>query len=247
MEGVIYSDNDSDQTIDAIEQLLYLNCRHVWVWCRSFKLYEEFMNEHWENNVHFKYDINVKSIGDCLRDLYFQDVSRDKLLIIGNINHIPKKMSLFKMNISKIDGVILFGKGNVGYQLDNNRISKYEWTNLDEKGRALDIAFCNTSILHIFYENFDCDSFHDILLADPIKHSFFIKMDKRIKLYDEPINENIITCDFINELKNMMDINPENAQLELRSLRLAYKLSHSDLLESLKLLGASDELLLSVT
>jgi hypothetical protein len=244
MEGVLYSESPWNETVDAIELLLYLDCRNIWVWISSDALYESLMTEEWEPQVHLNYSSKVNSIGDCLRELYLRDDSRDNLLIIGDLDHLPEKISLHKNGFGKNIGTILFADGNVGYEFKKGKLLNYDWIDLKQKGRALDIAYCNRFILNAFYDNFDCHTFHDLLLSDPIRNSFGVKMDKRIKFFDNPpSSEPDSELDFITELKGMLNVDLEHAKLELSGLRLSYQLSHSELIDALKELNARQELL----
>jgi hypothetical protein len=252
MEGVLYSDTNVEKTIDYIELLLEENCRNIWVWTIE-SIYEELLHDNvWEKNVHISHNSHITSIGDCLRELYTRDQSRDNLIIIGNTNVNVSKLIIHKNFNKKHVGVLLFGDGDVSIDIRGGTIHKYQMCPLGDdkntkKGLIMEIAYCTLHILSIFQDNFDCNTFHDLILSNPIGYSFGAVMDKRLNLKDmyATISSIVETSsnDFLEELTEMcLDIKElnENSKLELNSLRLAYGLPYKKLIESLKNLNRHD-------
>jgi len=243
MEGVLYSELPFNQTVDVIEILLSLECINIWVWIASHALYKTLMKEEWENEVHLFYSPTVNSTGDCLREMYLRDESRGNLLIIGDAEFaLKQKLSIHKNVSRKNIGSILFADGNVGYEVRKGRLVKYGWQDYMKKGQALDIAYCMPLILGIFYDNFDCDTFHDLLLANPVGHSFGVKHDNRLLCFiSPPESSDDESEDFMSELGAMVKVvKQENLRLELNSLRMAHGLLFGDLVDALKVLGRDD-------
>lgn len=245
MEAVLYSQSTFNETVDCIESLLSLDCNNIWVWIASDALHQTLKREDWEPQVHIDYSNTVNSIGDCLRELYIRDDSRSNLLIIGDLVNLPEKISLHKNGFGKNIGTVMFADGNVGYKTKKGRLESYGWFESRQMGAALDIAYCSPLILGIFHENFDCDTFHDLLLTDTIKRNYGIKMDKRIKCFINPpeLESESESEDFMTELQAMLEIDLESAKLELNSLRMAHGLLYKDLLEGLRTLNARQELI----
>lgn len=261
MEGVLYSDTNVDKTIDYIELLLEENCRNIWVWTTK-PIYQEIMNDNvWEKNVYISNNSHITCIGDCLRELYTRDQSRDNLIIIGNTNVNVSKLIIHKNFNKKHVGVLLFGSGDVSIDIRGGTIHKYQIDPLDKpsndkdvkKGQAkqalfgqiMEIAYCTLHILSIFQDNFDCNTFHDLILSNPVGYSFGAVMDKRLNLTTNhfSIEEESHPSDFLEELTEMcLDIKElnENSKLELNSLRLAYALPYKKLIESLEHLNRHD-------
>jgi len=254
MEGVIYSDTTADKTIDYIELLLD-ECRNIWIWVTE-EIYKEINPETtenvWERHVHIYHNPNIVSIGDCLRELYTRDESRDNLMIIGDTNIVLPKLSFHKNLNKKCIGILLFGQGNMSIDIKGGIINKYETVESSQmqKGRVLEIGFFTPHILALFQDNFDCNTFHELILAKPVGYSFGAVMDKRysfksnIEERQEILNQKgDKPDDFKEELKEMCEeISKidENTKLELNSLRLAHGLTFSKLLESLQELNRND-------
>lgn len=256
MEGVLYSDSNVDKTIDYIELLLEENCRNIWVWTTD-SIYEELMSDNvWEKNVHISHNSHITSIGDCLRELYTRDQSRDNLIIIGNTNVNVSKLIIHKNFNKKHVGILLFGDGNVSIDIRGGTIHKYQMEACDHLGndkdvkkshygQIMEIAYCTLHILSIFQDNFDCNTFHDLILSNPVGYSFGAVMDKRLNITTKQyiIEEDSKPSDFLEELTEMcLDIKElnENSKLELNSLRLAYGLPYKKLIESLENLNRHD-------
>jgi len=245
MEAVIYSENTIEKIIDCIENLLLLECNNIWVWT-TYELHAVLNKEEWEDEVHIFYSEDIISIGDCLRELYIRDETRSNLIVIGDLENCPQKFSLHKNGFGKNIATIMFCDGNVNYNLTKGSLSNYGEG--ERKGYALDIAYCSPLILAIFYEHFDCNSFHHLLLSDVYKNNYGIKMDKRIKYVCDDVthesnksNEEELT--FMEELKTMLEIDMDSAKLELNSLRMAHGMLCKDLISGLKELNASQELI----
>ena len=247
MEGVLFSTGNYEKTTDAIEMLLEHNCRNIWVWIKTSACADELIKEEWETNVHISHSPDINSIGDVLRELYTRNDSRDNLYIIGDVERLPGKLSIHKNYSKKHTGIILFADGNVGMNVDKGIVTKYfiesaEMLKPIKYGRALDIAFCNPSILSTFYDNFDCETFHDLLLTNPIGYTFSYQQDKRIKWLTND-KENVVkeVNDLIEELTEIIGDNVnDNTRLELNSLRLANGKMFSELIESLVVLERND-------
>lgn len=242
MEGVLYSNsNDSVEKIaETIETLLAKHCRNIWIWCQSKSTFDTLVQEDWEEHIHFCYDKHINSIGDCLRDLYTRSDSRDNLLIIGDISRIPDKIIVHKNYSKKNVGTVLFANGNVDLRMKKGILDTYEW-NGTAKARALDIAYCCPVILSLFYDNFDCETFHDLLLAYPIGVKFACIVDKRISFFDEEVDVEIEDeQDFIKDLEQMLADGTNVSKLELNGCRLAYGKMFSELADALHTLGRSD-------
>lgn len=240
MEGLIFSIGNKERTIDAIEMLLELECRNIWVWVDNISNYLD----DWEDNIHF-YSTNdeIKSIGDCLRILYTRNESRDNLYVIGDVEKLPLKLSLHKNYSKKYVANFLFSSGEIPFSLSKGCIENY---GVDEcasskLGYCLDIGFCNPIIMSLFVDNFDCDTFHQLLLANPIGVSFSCKLDKRIQTNNilKEINNVSKDSDFMTELKEMLAEGQES-KLELNSLRLAYGKMFSDFINDLETLSRHD-------
>lgn len=247
MEAILFSKSSFETTFDCIELALSLDCNNIWVWFsyENQDTYNALKKEQWEDEVNLFYCDTVQSIGDCLREMYMRDESRSNLLIIGDLDHLPQKLSLHKNGFGKNVGTIMFADGNVGYAIKKGRLDSYGWLSSKQKGMALDIAYCSPIILGIFNEHFDCDTFHDLLLTDTLKHNYGIRMDKRIKCFIDPPSDSDTeeSEDFMMELEKMLEIDLESAKLELNSLRMAHGLLYKDLISGLKELNASQELL----
>jgi hypothetical protein len=83
MEGVIFSNGSKDRTIDAIELLLELDCRNIWLWMSSETLYNEIITEHWEKSLSIQpWNSEIATTGDCLRELYLRNESRDNISLV---------------------------------------------------------------------------------------------------------------------------------------------------------------------
>uniref|UniRef100_A0A6C0JRP1 Uncharacterized protein n=1 Tax=viral metagenome TaxID=1070528 RepID=A0A6C0JRP1_9ZZZZ len=244
MEGVLFSDGTREQTIDALEMLLDLDCRNIWTWIYDKNTYNEFKKEGWEETIHFQschsdkscirgtYDnsdddddvpITTTCIGDCLRSLYTRNESRDNLYIIGDVKNMPSKLSLHNNFSKKYTGIVLLANGTTPFTVEKGALKGYGEKG-NKQGYCLDIAFCNPSILGLFYDNFDCDTFHQLLASNPIGYEFSCVVDKRIIPVikkDIVVDEkDIETDDFMVELVNMISV--DVSKLELNSLRLAY-------------------------
>jgi prepilin-type processing-associated H-X9-DG protein len=144
----------------------------------------------------------------------------------------PEKLSLHKNYSKKTTANILFADGNIEFSKDGYGTG-------NKKGYALDIAFCNPAILALFADNFDCGTFHELLLSSPVGYTFTFTQDKRIKCFNEVVTEEIEPeQDFVSEVKIM--ISQETTKLELNSLRLAYGKVFNDLIEILVILERPD-------
>lgn len=246
MEAIVFSDSSFEITFDCIELLLSIDCNNIWVWFspENKDVYDSIKLEHWEDEVHLFQSDTVTSIGDCLREMYMRDESRSNLLIIGDLENLPEKLSFHKNGFGKNVGTIMFADGNVGYTTKKGRLDSYGWVPSKQKGMALDIAYCSPIILGIFTEHFDCDTFHDLLLTDTLKHNYGVRMDKRIKCFiDPPSDSESESEDFITELEKMLEVDLDSAKLELNSLRMAHGLLYKDLISALKQLNARQELI----
>ena len=139
----------------------------------------------------------------------------------------------------------MFADGNVGYTLKKGRLDMYEFgIESKQKGQALDLAYCSPTILSIFYNHFDCDSFHDLLLTDTLQHNYSVRLDKRIKCFRDPPKEKEEEVDdFMDELSLMLEIDLGSAKLEMNSLRMAHGLLFKDLIDALLELNARQELI----
>lgn len=245
MEAVIYSDSDYNNTADCLELILSLECcNNIWIWIDDQNVFNQFKKEEWETEVTFFHNECVISIGDCLRELYLRDETRGNLIIVGDIDNLPEKYSLHKNGFGKNIGTVMFADGNAGYTIKKGRLDSYGFDVDSKKGQALDIAYCCPIILSIFYDNFDCNTFHDLLLTDTLQHNYGIRMDKRIKYFlNPPEEEEEEDDDFVTELTMMLEIDLDSAKLELNSLRMAYGLLFKDLINALQELDARQELI----
>lgn len=248
MEGVLYSDTTIDKTIDFIELLLDEDCRNIWVWTTN-EIYDGLMQDNiWEDNVHISHCSHVTTIGDCLRVLYLRDESRDNLIIIGNTNINITKLTIHKNLNKKHAGVLLFGVGNVSIDIKSGTINKYQIdNNSGSKGQIMEIAYCTPHILSIFQDNFDCNTFHNLILSNPVGYTFGAVMDKRLISHNKYVLQDVQeSSNFLEELlelcQEIKELN-ENSKLELNSLRLAYGLTYTNLKEALGNLNRFDLIL----
>ena len=245
MEGVLYSDTTVEKTIDFIELLLDESCRNIWVWTTA-DIYDELMQDQWEDNVHISHSSSITTIGDCLRELYLRDESRDNLIIIGNTNINITKLTIHKNFNKKHVGVLLFGQGTVSIDIKGGTINKYQIDNDNgSRGQIMEIAYCTLHILSLFQDNFDCNTFHDLILSNPDGDTFGAVMDKRlVSMQTVSVVQPVLTeSDFLEELLELCgeikELN-ENTRLELNSLRLAYGLTFTALKEALFSLNRTD-------
>jgi len=241
MEGIVYSPIYNNSTIDAIEMLQDLEtCRNIWVFTE---------NNNIENDSLVKFVKAQETLGDCLREMYTWNDSRDNLYIIGDVENLPLKLSLHKNYSSKkYTGNLLFaGNGNIPYSINKGAIEGYGNSQGNKTGYCLDIAFCNPCILSLFCDNFDCNTFHDLLSTGVIGHNFSCQIDKKITMVKQVFVTTTVICiedDFMSELKEMVNDGGTVNKLELNGLRLAYGKNFSELINSLVILGRNDLVLM---
>lgn len=274
MEGVVFSNTGIDATALAIEQLSDLDCRNVWVWTATQQVCKSLLEEDWESNVRIAHDENIQSIGDCLRELYTRNDSRDNLLIVGDVERLPEKLTVHRNHSKKNCGTILFGQGDMIISVEKGALSRYEKTLTpltsdtlfsslassasaslknkpenkqdEKKARALDIAYCSSAVLALFFDNFDCNTFHDLLAAHPVGYRFQVLFDKRIKFYDSAPSETARQTiedeeqTFESELAAIIaettvhDAKSTVSKLELNALRLAYGKTFAQLIDAVR-------------